>query len=199
MRTRACRQEDNDLRPDPYRKGRLPTLASLRTPIDPGIATVPSYASVVLRLHRIARKPGVDQEPGEPLEEYKSLCEFLRLYSTLRFYQLALLLGTSSGIATALLNPAINAYRYGGILLRLVALIIAFALTVMDVRSSSYWHFLRDRANALCARLRFEPFPTSTRWSPFTTSGAAFYLHASVSAAWATTLLIHAVQAFPIY
>ena len=194
MRTRASRLDEPDHRPDPYRKGRLPTLASLRTPIDSGITAVPSYAGVVLRLHRLARKPEAGLEAGDPLEEYKSLCEFLRLYSTLRFYQLALLLGTSSGIATALMNPAVGTYPHGGVILRAIALVIAFTLAVMDVRASSYWHFLRDRANALCARLRFEPFPTSTRWSLFTTSGSAFYLHACVTAAWATALALHAAQ-----
>src|SRR5690349_11902528 len=89
---------------DPHRAGRVPALASLRAPIDFGIASLPGYARLVLRLKNRTEEPVLQEQAGEPLEEYKGICEFLRLYSTLRFYQLALLLGTSGAIATVLVS-----------------------------------------------------------------------------------------------
>lgn len=127
-------------------------------------------------------------------EEYKTLCEFLRSYATLRFYQLALLLGTSGGIATALSSAAVSESDYGSSLLRLTGLIVAIALTVMEFRASGYWHHVRDRVNVLSDVLRYCAFPASSRWSPLTTTGAGFYLHILVCVAWAATLVIYVMH-----
>jgi hypothetical protein len=127
-------------------------------------------------------------------EEYKTLCEFLRSYATLRFYQLALLLGTSGGIATALSSTAVRESDYGSLLLRLTGLIVAMALTVMEFRASGYWHHVRDRANVLSAILRYCAFPASSRWNPLTTTGAGFYLHILVCMGWAATLVIYVMR-----
>jgi hypothetical protein len=35
-----------------------------------------------------------------------------------------------------------------------------------------------------------EPFPSRSRWNPLTTTGAEFYLHVAVAAAWITALLL---------
>jgi hypothetical protein len=130
---------------------------------------------------------------GDPREEYKSICEFLRAYSTLRFYQLALLLGTSGGIATALANPALKHFAYGSVLLRLTGLVVSVSLGVMEFRASGYWHHLRNRANELSVQLRYRSFPVSSRWNPLTTSGAGFYLHLFVVAGWIATLVLRRI------
>ena len=130
--------------------------------------------------------------PGSSLQEYKIICEFMRLYATLRFYQLALLLGTSGAIVTALLTSStIHVLPKTGIVLKLAGLAVAAALTVMEFRASSYWHRMRDRANELSETLGYQGFAVSSRWSPLTTSGAGFYLHVAITLLWIATLFIH--------
>ena len=123
-------------------------------------------------------------------EEYRHLCEFLRLYTTLRFYQLALLLGTTGSIVTALSSAAVRHSFMGSQMLRVRGLVMSLAFMVMEFRASSYWHRLRDRGNELALRLQFHPFPVSSRWSPLTTTGAGFYLHVFVAAMWLTSLFL---------
>lgn len=129
--------------------------------------------------------------PGTALQEYKTICEFMRLYATLRFYQLALLLGTAGAIVTALISSrTIHAIPAVMIVLKLSGLAVALALTVMEFRASSYWHRMRDRANVLCETLNYQPFPVSSKWNPLTTSGAGFYLHVVVVIMWIVSLFI---------
>ena len=60
----------------------------------------------------------------------------------------------------------------------------------MEFRASSYWHRLRNRGNALAEVLRYEAFPTASRWNPLTTSGAGLYLHVFVSGMWCASLFL---------
>ncbi len=128
---------------------------------------------------------------GDPAEEYKCVCDFMRLYATLRFYQLALLLGTTGSIITALSSHAVRSSFARAELLKTSGLIVSLAFLVMEFRSTTYWHRLRDRGNALAQQLRYVRFPTPSRWNPLTTSGAGFYLHAVVSALWLASLFLH--------
>lgn len=125
---------------------------------------------------------------GSPSDEYKSVCEFMRQYSMMRFYQLALLLGTTGSIITALSSHAVRTSFAGAEFLKTGGLIICLAFLVMEFRASSYWHRLRNRGNELAQVLHFAPFPASSRWDPLTTSGAGFYLHATVAALWLASL-----------
>lgn len=129
-------------------------------------------------------------ESGNPSEEYRSVCEFMRLYATLRFYQLALLLGTTGSIVTALSSVAVRSAFARAELLKVGGLVVSLAFLVMELRASSHWFSLRRRANQLADVLRFEPFPASSRWSPFTTTGAGFYLHTLVTTLWLFSLFI---------
>lgn len=124
------------------------------------------------------------------LEEYKCVCAFMRQHATLRFYQLALLLGTTGSIVTALASQAVRSSALRIDLLKCGGLLVALALLVMEYRSSSYWHSLRERGNELAAALGFHRFSSSSRWSLLTTSGVGFYLHAAVAALWAASLLL---------
>jgi len=135
----------------------------------------------------IAQPAPVSSDPGE---EYKSVCDFMRLYATLRFYQLALLLGTTGSIITALSSNAVRASFARAEFLKTGGLIVSLAFLVMELRATSYWHGLRDRGNELARALCFRPFPTPSRWDPLTTSGAGFYLHAFVAALWLASLLL---------
>jgi len=118
----------------------------------------------------------------------------MRLYATLRFYQLALLLGTTGAIVTALIaSRTVHATPGAAIVLKLGGFAVALALTVMEFRASSYWHRMRNRANVLCETLGYEPFAVSSRWNPLTTSGAGFYLHLVVTALWVTSLFFRFV------
>jgi len=123
-------------------------------------------------------------------EEYKVVCDFLRLYATLRFYRLALLLGTSGSIVTALAAQVVRTNPLHLMLLRVAGLMITFAFLVMEFRATSHWHVLLARANELARTLRFNRFPSASRWHPLTTSGAGFYLHAFVVALWLTGFVI---------
>jgi hypothetical protein len=75
-----------------------------------------------------------DTEVGDPADEYKSVCEFPRLYATLRFYRLALLLGSTGSIVTALSSAAVRAsfarlevLKFGGLIVSLAFLVKEFA------------------------------------------------------------------------
>jgi hypothetical protein len=131
------------------------------------------------RIHRDAR-----------IEEYKCVCAFMRQHATLRFYQLALLLGTTGSIVTALSSQAVRASAMRIDLLKGGGLLVALALLVMEYRSSSYWHSLRERGNELATALGFHGFSASSRWSLVTTSGIGFYLHALIAALWGASLFI---------
>jgi hypothetical protein len=148
--------------------------------------------------HRSA--PTVDRTPastmpevsiaGNSAEEYKSVCEFMRLYATLRFYRLALLLGTTGSLVTALTSTVVRAQFHRVEILKLGGLVISLAFLVMELRATSQWVLLRDRCNQLAQALRFQGVPTSSRWDPLTTSGAGFYLYASVAVLWLLSLLL---------
>jgi hypothetical protein len=131
---------------------------------------------------------GLAPAPIEPTEEFKCVCDFMRLYATLRFYQLALLLGTTGSIITALSSNAVRANFAGTGFLKAGGLVVSLAFVVMEYRASSHWHGLRERANELAAALRFRAFPVTSRWDPLTTSGAGFYLHALVATLWLASL-----------
>jgi hypothetical protein len=174
-------------------KDPAPQLAQLRVPSDESLPALGSYASLIWRLSTQHLKEA-PVRPGISLQEYKIICEFLRLYATLRFYQLALLLGTTGAIVTALLaSTTIRASPALATVLKIGGIAVAAALTVMEFRASSYWHRMRDRANVLCDALDYQPFPVSSRWNPLTTTGAGFYLHVIITALWATSLFIRFV------
>ena len=123
-------------------------------------------------------------DPSTQVAEFKCVCDFMRQYAALRFYQMALLLGTSGSIVTALSSNLLRLDAERAAFLKAGGLLVTLALTVMEFRRSSHWHALRDRANELAVLLRFHPFLSSSRWNPFTTSGVGFYLHAAVALAW---------------
>jgi hypothetical protein len=129
-------------------------------------------------------------EGGSPAEEYRSVCEFMRLYATLRFYRLALLLGTTGSIITALTSFAVRASALRVDMLRLGGLVISCAFLVMEFRATSQWVQLCERCNDLARVLRYQPVLVSSRWDPLATSGAGFYLHAAVTALWAASLAL---------
>lgn len=117
----------------------------------------------------------------------------MRGYALLRFYQMALLLGTAGAIVTAMASE--NIHRQPGLLvvLKLTGLLISAAFLVMDFRASSYWHALRARANALAAELGFMAFPVRAWWNPLTTTGASLVMHTFLVLAWIYGLLfVHA-------
>jgi hypothetical protein len=124
------------------------------------------------------------------IEEYKCVSAVMRQYATLRFYQLALLLGTTGSIVTALASQVVRADPLRIDLLKGGALLVSLALAVMDFRSSTYWQAMRNRANELARTLHFHRLPVSSRWSPLTTSGVGFYLHAIVAALWGASVFL---------
>jgi hypothetical protein len=161
----------------------------MRMPSEPSPYALATNAHLIWRLATQGKEATVPVS-GNPGEEYKSVCEFMRLYSTLRFYQLALLLGTTGSIVTALSSNAVRANFARPELLKAGGLVISLAFLVMEFRASSYWHGLRNRGIELAQALRFQTFPTSSRWNPLTTSGASFYLHLAVAALWFASLFV---------
>jgi hypothetical protein len=126
---------------------------------------------------------------GSPADEYKSVCEFMRMYATLRFYRLALLLGTTGSIVTALTSAAVRASFARIEVLKLGGLMVCLAFLVMEFRATSQWVLLCDRCNALARQLHYQPVLSSSRWNPFSTSGAGFYLYSFVALLWGTSLV----------
>jgi len=173
----------------PGREEKSPRLASLRVPVDQSLPALASHASLLWRLSTL-NKESPEMDCSNPFEEYKNICEFMRLYATLRFYQLALLLGTTGSIVTALSSSAVRASFAGAEILKTGGLVISLAFMVMEFRASSYWHRLRNRGNELALGLGFQTFPESSRWNPLTTSGAGFYLHVFVAALWVASLFL---------
>jgi hypothetical protein len=124
------------------------------------------------------------------VDEYKSVGDSMRLYATLRFYRLALLLGTTGSVITALTSQAVQSSFARIEVLKFGGLAITLAFLVMEVRATSHWLQLHARCNALAQDIGFQPLPDASRWSPLTTSGAGFYLYLLVALLWATSLLI---------
>jgi hypothetical protein len=127
---------------------------------------------------------------GSPADEYKSVSEFMRLYATMRFYRLALLLGTTGSIVTALTSSAVQASFARVEVLKAGGLIITLCFLVMEFRATSQWLALGSRASHLARALGYQPFAETSRWSPLTTSGAGFYLYGLVVVLWAMSLLL---------
>lgn len=174
----------------PRFQARTPPLASMRVPTDTSPYALATTAHLTWRLVTQGHQPGV-VDAGTPADEFKSVCEFMRLYATLRFYQLALLLGTTGSIITALSSNAVQTSFARAEFLKTGGLIVSLAFLVMEFRASSYWHRLRKRGNELATALHFEPFPTASRWNPLTTSGVGFYLHVTVVALWFASLFLN--------
>ena len=175
----------------PLMMNATPKLASLRAPMDPSLSALIGNVGLFWRLRTQGRQASMFEQDGAPGEEYKSICEFMRLYATLRFYQVALLLGTTGSIVGALLSNAARASVLLPGLLKGGGLFITLAFLVMEFRSTSYWHRLRLRCNELSQVLGYQPFSTASRWSPLTTSGAAFYLHSFIASLWLASLFLH--------
>lgn len=186
---------------DTRQRAALQWPSSMRLPGGIGPAALAGHAYQVWSLaaqgQRHADADGA-VEAATPLDEYKSVCDFMRLYATLRFYQLALLLGTTGSIVTALTSLAVHASFARAEILRGGGLLVSLAFLVMEYRASSYWHGLRNRGNQLAEQLHFQRFPVSSRWNPLTTSGAAFYLHGLVSLLWLASLVLRLPPPHPI-
>ena len=125
-----------------------------------------------------------------PLEEFKNICEMMRSYAMLRFYQMALLLGTSGGIVTAFASQSVRSVPALLLVLKCVGILLSAVFLVMDWRASSYWHRLRARANELAPELGFQPFPVGSPWSPLTTTGASLLLHIFFVVVWTISLFL---------
>lgn len=176
----------------------LPRLLPMRIPADPWPFALASNAHQAWRITRHAQAAGVfdgkdGAAEGNPADEYRGVCEFMRLYATLRFYQLALLLGTTGSIISALSSQAVLASFARAELLKSGAFVVSLAFAVMEVRASARWHGLCRRANTLAERLGYEPFAMSSRFVPWSTSGASLGVHLFITAMWFVSLFVRLV------
>ena len=115
----------------------------------------------------------------------------MRAYLLLRLYRMTLLLGTSGGVITALASESVRSR--GAIvilLLKLGAIAVSGAFTIMDFSAAGHWNRFLHRANELAIQLNYARFPTPSRWSPFTATGAGNYLHLLVVLLWIGSLFI---------
>jgi hypothetical protein len=95
-------------------------------------------------------------------DKFKRISEFMRTYLLLRL--LTLLLGTSGATVTALASD--NVRRPGTIvilLLKLGAVAVSGAFTIMNLSAASHWARFLTRANELAGQLNYERFPTPSR------------------------------------
>jgi hypothetical protein len=118
---------------------------------------------------------------GEPLDEYKITCEFLRSYATLRFLRFTVLLGATGGLVGTIESETDPVHI---LVLKLAGLGLTLAFGMMDYSASVAWHRMRKRASVLAQALQFEPFVASSPWSPITTTGASRYLHLFLALIW---------------
>jgi hypothetical protein len=129
--------------------------------------------------------------PDNATEEYKRISEFMRTYLLLRLYRLTLLLGTSGAIIAALATENVRARGEVVIaILKVAALGLSVAFAIMDFSASGHWVRLRARANELATVLGYQAFPISSRWNPFTATGAGNYLHLFIVLLWSISLFL---------
>jgi hypothetical protein len=124
-------------------------------------------------------------------DEFKRISEFMRTYLLLRLYRLTLLLGTSGAIVTALASDSVR--RRGAVvilLLKVGAIVVSGAFTIMDFSAAGHWARFLKRANELAIQLNYERFPTPSRWSPFTATGSGNYLHMLIVMLWIASLFL---------
>jgi hypothetical protein len=124
-------------------------------------------------------------------DEFERISEFMRTYLLLRLYRLTLLLGTSGAIVTALASDSIRSR--GAIvilLLKLGAVAVSGAFMIMDFSAAGHWIRFLNRANELATQLNYVRFPSPSRWSPFTATGAGNYLHVLIVLLWIASLFI---------
>jgi hypothetical protein len=76
------------------------------------------------------------------------------------------------------------------LLLKLGAVAVSGAFTIMDFSAAGHWTRFRDRANDLASELNYQRFPDSSRWSPFTATGSGNYLHVLIVLLWVASLFI---------
>lgn len=115
----------------------------------------------------------------------------MRTYLILRLYRLTLLFGTCGAIITAIASDSVRNRGFAVILmLKIAAVVISAAFTVMDFTAAGHWIRLRKRANELAPVIGYHQFPTPSRWSPFTASGASNYLHVAILVLWVASLFL---------
>lgn len=153
--------------------------------VDHALAMLPSLPRLVNERLADAAAPSRDV-----LEEYRSVTAAMHLHATLRFYQLALLVGMTSNAVVVLATQSAQLGVQRTLLLKAGAFAVSLALLVLGWRASSQWLALRERATELARALRFETRPVLSRWNPLSTSGATFYLHALVALLWGLSLLL---------
>lgn len=126
-------------------------------------------------------------------EEFQRISEFMRTYLLLRLYRLTLLLGSSGAIVTALASESIRARgAIAIVLLKMGAVALSSAFAIMDFSAAAHWDRFLRRANDLAGQLNYARFPTPSRWSPFTATGAGNYLHVLIVLLWIATLFLRA-------
>lgn len=124
-------------------------------------------------------------------DEFERISEFMRAYLLLRLYRLTLLLGTSGAIVTALASESIRSRGATVILLlKLGAIAVSGAFTIMDFSAASHWTRFRRRANELAIQLNYARFPDQSRWNPFTATGSGNYLHVLIVLLWVASLFL---------
>ena len=153
--------------------------------VDHALAMLPSLPRLVNERLADAAAPSRDV-----LEEYRSVAAAMHLHATLRFYQLALLVGMTSNAIVVLATQSQHLGLQRTLLLKAGAFVMSVALLVLGWRASSQWLVLRERATELTRVLRFESRPEPSRWNPLSTSGATLYLHGLVALLWGVSLLL---------
>ena len=117
----------------------------------------------------------------------------MRTYLLLRLYRLTLLLGGSGAIITALASDSVRARGAVVILLlKIGAVALSTAFTIMDFSAAAHWTRFLRRANEVAGELNYARFPAPSRWSPFTATGAGNYLHVLIVLVWAASLFLRA-------
>lgn len=76
------------------------------------------------------------------------------------------------------------------LLLKIGAIAVSGAFTIMDFSAAGHWARLLARANELAIQLNYERFPAPSRWSPFTATGSGNYLHVLIVLLWFASLFL---------
>jgi len=131
-------------------------------------------------------------DPDHAVEEYKVACDFMRQYALLRFLYLTLLTGTTGSLVTALGSPYVREAYLPASAIKVGGLAMVLAFLAMELRAARFWRHMRDRAGAIAVHLGFAPFPTSPRFGPASTGGAAVAVYVVMATGWLLSLLFGA-------
>jgi len=118
---------------------------------------------------------------GNPLEEYKELCNNMRHYGNMRFGQLTIFVALM-GALFAFVSRNGTMCQQTTTLLQVATVVMGAAFWVMEERGADYWHHFKYKARQIEKRLGYEQHKESPPEAipEFTATNAARVLYVAI-------------------